>query len=85
MTTVVLPKWLTIAKREPSPTTAGQVDDIVTMLFVDHGGATVSINLTQKEVIVSWGAITASGPGLSSQVFVNDANPDGTRPNWSAL
>ena len=75
------PVWLTTIRKE---TVAGQDCDIVTFDFVDTG-ATLSINLTLKEVLVNWAQIVTSSNGASKQLFVQDKNPDGSVPRWKSV
>ena len=82
------PQWLTTTRSEDVvvPAASGPATtvscDIVTFDFVDVG-ATISINLSLREVVVNWNQIVSTGPGASKQVYVADVNPDGSRPRWS--
>ena len=75
------PVWLTTLRKQ---VVNGQECDIVTFEFVDTG-ATLSLNLTLKEVLVNWAQLVSSGPGASKQLFVQNANPDGSVPRWNPV
>ena len=75
------PVWLTTIRKEP---VNGQDCDIVTFDFVDTG-ATLSINLTLKEVLVNWAQLVPRANGSSDQVFLENKNPDGVVPRWKSV